>query len=91
MSARIARRVVISGQVQGVFFRDSARREARRLGVGGWVRNRPDGAVELHAEGDPDAVAQLVLWCGSGPRHATVEDIRVEVTEPAGEEHFEVR
>ncbi|MEA2190438.1 MAG: acylphosphatase [Solirubrobacteraceae bacterium] len=91
MSATIARTVVVSGDVQGVFFRDCARREARRLGVAGWVRNRADGSVEAHVEGPPDAVAELVLWCRTGPRHATVEDLRVTTAEPAGFDGFSVR
>jgi acylphosphatase len=91
MTATIARDVVIGGDVQGVFFRDSARREARRLGVSGWVRNRADGRVEAHLEGPPDAVAELVLWCRSGPRHATVEDLEVTEAEPAGYDSFVVR
>jgi acylphosphatase len=91
MAAHIARRVVVTGQVQGVFFRDSARREARRLGVSGWVRNRHDGAVEAVFEGEPDAVAALVLWCRDGPRHADVEDLRVVHIEPQGLTSFVVR
>lgn len=91
MAARIARRVVVTGQVQGVFFRDSARREARRHGVTGWVRNRHDGAVEAVFEGEPDAVAALVLWCREGPRHAQVDDLHVEQVDPAGLAGFEVR
>jgi acylphosphatase len=92
MSAEsIARNVVVSGDVQGVFFRDSARREARRLGVTGWIRNRADGCVEGHFEGSADAVAELVRWCGTGPRHATVEDVQVDEAEPAGCAGFAVR
>ena len=91
MSDTIARSVVVSGRVQGVFFRDSARREARRLGVRGWVRNRPDGNVEAHVEGAPDAVAELVRWCRSGPRHADVDDVSVTDVEPAGFDGFAVR
>ncbi len=91
MSAVIARRVVVTGDVQGVFFRDCARREARRLGVAGWVRNCADGSVEGHFEGPPDAVAELVLWCRTGPRHATVEDLHVTTAEPAGFDAFAVR
>ena len=87
----IARNVVVSGRVQGVFFRDCARREADRLGVTGWVRNRPDGTVQVHAEGPAEAVAELVLWCREGPRHATVEDLRVTEAEPEGHARFEIR
>lgn len=87
----IARDVVISGQVQGVFFRDCTRREANRLGVTGWVRNCADGTVQAHLEGPAAAVAELVLWCREGPRHATVEDLRVSEAEPAGHAHFQIR
>ena len=87
----IARNVVVSGQVQGVFFRDCARREADRLGVTGWVRNCPDGTVQAHVEGPAEAVAELVLWCREGPRHATVEDLHVSEAEPRGHARFEIR
>ena len=88
---RIARAGVISGNVQGVFFRDSTRREANRLGVAGWARNRADGRVEAFFEGPPDAVGQLVRWCEDGPRHATVEDVQVSEAEPEGHERFAIR
>lgn len=91
MSARIARKVVICGRVQGVFFRDTMRRQADRHGVGGWVRNCRDGTVQAHLEGEPDAVAEVVLWCRTGPRGADVEDLRVTVAEPEGVEGFSVR
>jgi len=91
MSGMIARGVVVSGRVQGVFFRDCARAEAQRLGVTGWVQNRADGRVEAHLEGSPDAVAQLVAWCRSGPRHADVDDVRVAEAELAGFDDFTVR
>lgn len=87
----VARNVVASGRVQGVFFRDATRREALRLGVSGWVSNRSDGAVEAHLEGPTDAVAQLVQWCRDGPRSADVEDLQVTEVEPEGLEGFEVR
>ncbi len=91
MSAPVARRVLISGRVQGVFFRDGMRRQAIRHGVGGWVRNRPDGTVQAHLEGAPDAVAALVLWCRRGPRGAEVDDLQVTVAEPEGEAGFFAR
>jgi len=75
----IRRRVVVWGRVQGVFFRDSCRREATRHSVAGWVCNRPDGAVEAVFEGTPDAVDALCRWCAVGPPHAAVE--RVDVTD----------
>jgi acylphosphatase len=79
MSDAVRRRVVVHGHVQGVFFRDSARREAERHGVSGWVTNRPDGAVEAVFEGSPAGVEALVRFCSTGPRGADVHD--VEVTE----------
>lgn len=91
MSEAVARRLVASGNVQGVFFRDSTRREAMRLGVTGWVRNCADGTVEAHVEGAPDAVAALVRWAREGPRHADVRELRVDDVRPEGLERFEIR
>lgn len=89
--AATRRRVVVHGNVQGVFFRDSARGEARSRGVAGWVRNRDDGAVEAVFEGEPDAVEALVEFCRSGPSRADVERVDVEPEEPEGLAGFEVR
>lgn len=75
----IARQVVVHGMVQGVGFRVSLVAEARGLGLVGWVRNRVDGGVEAHVEGDADAVDALVAWARQGPRFAAVS--RVEVRE----------
>jgi acylphosphatase len=75
----IRRRVVVSGQVQGVFFRDTCRREAARRGVAGWVRNRGDGTVEAVFEGQPEAVDAMVAWARTGPPDAVVA--RVDVTD----------
>jgi acylphosphatase len=91
MSEVVARRVVASGHVQGVFFRDRTRREAARLGVTGWVRNCRDGTVEAHLEGPADAVAELVRWCREGPRHATVYEVHVGEAAPEGFGRFEIR
>ncbi len=74
-------RVVVYGLVQGVFFRQSTRRQAEALGVAGWVRNLPDGSVEAVFEGDAAAVGRLVEWCRRGPPGAEVEDVSV-VEEP---------
>ncbi len=84
-------RVVARGRVQGVFFRDSTRREARSAGVAGWVTNRSDGAVEAVFEGDDDAVARMVSFVRRGPGHAEVSDLEVHDEEPEGLTRFEVR
>jgi acylphosphatase len=90
-SAQIRRRVTVRGNVQGVFFRDSCRREAESRGVTGWVTNRPDGAVEAVFEGEPDAVRALVDWCRSGPRGADVESVEDMPEEPERLSRFDVR
>jgi acylphosphatase len=90
MSEVVRRRVVVRGRVQGVFFRDSTRREALRRGVAGWVRNRGDGAVEAVFEGPLSAVEALVSFSSSGPRGAHVEDVTTSEEEPEGLEGFEV-
>ena len=69
--------LVIRGRVQGVFFRAATQREARRLGVTGWVKNRTDGNVEVLAEGDEDAVKELSLWANHGPSAARVDQVDV--------------
>ena len=79
----IRRRLLISGRVQGVWYRDSCRAEAERLGVAGSARNLPDGRVEVIAEGEPEAVAALEAWCGLGPPRAAV--VRVVGTDEAPE------
>lgn len=71
-------RLVIHGRVQGVFFRDSMRREAQRLAVAGWVRNRSDGSVEAAVHGEPAAVDALVRWARRGPILAQVERVDIE-------------
>jgi len=83
-------RVIVSGRVQGVFYRDTCRRLADRLGVCGWVRNRSDGTVEAVIEGDRDDVGELLAWCREGPPRAIVTGLRV-IDEPvAGEGPFRV-
>jgi len=85
--ANIRVRLIIEGRVQGVWFRDSTRREAGRLGVCGWVRNRPDGTVEVLAEGQEERVGKLVAWCYHGPQGATVTG--VQKTEESWEGEFD--
>jgi len=72
----------VTGQVQGVSFRWYAAREARRLGLAGWIRNEPDGSVHAHAEGPDAAVEEFVTWCGHGPSAARVEAVTVTDVEP---------
>jgi acylphosphatase len=89
--AATARRVVVHGNVQGVFFRDSTEKEAKSRGLAGWVRNRDDGTVEAVFEGDEDAVEALVEFCRSGPSKADVERVDVEEQRAEGLDRFEVR
>jgi acylphosphatase len=91
MSDQVRSRVVVRGYVQGVFFRDSCRREASTRGVAGWVTNRPDGAVEAVFEGEPGAVATMVDWCRRGPRGADVDSVDETSEEPEGLTRFEIR
>jgi acylphosphatase len=86
----VRRRVVVHGRVQGVFFRDTARERARAHGVAGWVRNRPDGALEAVFEGSLDDVERLVRFCRTGPPRAAVERVEVSEEEPEGLSGFEV-
>jgi acylphosphatase len=67
--------MVVRGRVQGVYFRASAQREARRLGVCGWVRDRPDGSLEIVAEGEEAAVRDLHGWAQKGPSAARVDKV----------------
>ena len=91
MSDAIRRRVVVHGAVQGVFFRDTCRRQASSRGVAGWVANRPDGAVEAVFEGEPDAVSSMVDWCSEGPRGADVDSVDETAEEPEGLSGFQIR
>ncbi len=75
----------IKGRVQGVFFRESARREAERLALKGFVRNLPDGDVEAVAQGPGQAVEQFISWCHKGPPAARVESVNVTEQSPSHE------
>jgi acylphosphatase len=77
--------VLITGRVQGVFYRHSAQQEAMRLGLVGEVRNLPDGSVEAIAEGPRDRLEEFVAWCRRGPPSAEVENVRVRWSAPLGE------
>lgn len=86
----VTKHLIISGRVQGVWFRESMRIEAERMGVTGWVRNRFDGAVEAVVQGPPEAVEKIVKWAQRGPAAAHVAE--VQVTAGSGEYHrFEKR
>jgi acylphosphatase len=77
-------RVLVSGRVQGVWFRESTREEADRLGVAGWVRNLPDGRVEATFEGPVLGVEAMVAWCRRGPPNAGVDRVEEMPEEPQG-------
>jgi acylphosphatase len=89
--AVIRRRVIARGRVQGVFFRDTCRREASGRRVSGWIANREDGAVEAVFEGEASAVQTLVDWARRGPPQARVSKLEVIEEEPRGERGFSVR
>ena len=84
-------RVLISGRVQGVFFRESTKRRAMELGVNGWVRNLRDGRVEAVFEGDEGDVKRMIEWCRRGPELAVVERVEIIREEPKGETGFTIR
>ena len=81
-------RVVVTGRVQGVFFRQSCRREAVNAGVAGWVRNNADGTVEAVFEGEEAAVQRVVMWMRVGPPSAEVTAVEVTQEPPVGERSF---
>lgn len=82
---RLRAKVIISGRVQGVWFRATTVEMARPLGLVGYVRNRPDGRVEAIFEGPESTVRRAVSWCYRGPRFASVESVDVTWGEPMGE------
>ena len=87
----IRRRIIARGRVQGVFFRDTTRRKAEQLWVSGYARNRDDGAVEVVAEGESEAVERLVDFVRRGPGRAEVSDVDVTEEEPEGLSGFDTR
>ncbi len=90
--AKVRRHVIVEGIVQGVFFRSHTQKQARALGVTGWVRNCWDGTVEIIAEGEEGQVDELIRWCHEGPPEASVTRVRVEEAPHRGEfERFDVR
>jgi acylphosphatase len=87
----IRKRVLVSGRVQGVYFRDTCRRVAREHGVAGWVRNLPDGRVEAVFEGAAEPVAALLAWAGQGPPEAAVTGVETHDEPAEGLTGFEIR
>jgi acylphosphatase len=87
----VRKRVVVSGRVQGVWFRGTTEQRAREFGVAGWAKNCSDGSVEVVAEGEPEAVDRLVEFLREGPRRAEVAAVDVADEEPEGLSGFETR
>jgi len=83
-------RLVVSGRVQGVFYRASCRDEGAVRGLSGWVRNTPDGKVEAAFEGPETEVQALIAWCRRGPPSAWVENVEVAWESPTGERGFRI-
>ena len=91
MEDNVRAHAIISGRVQGVFFRVETKRAADRIGVSGWVRNRSDGTVEAVFEGDRTQVDAVLEWCNEGPLHANVADLNVTWNDYTGEfQGFEI-
>jgi acylphosphatase len=82
--------VIVSGRVQGVWFRDSCQQQAAVNGVAGWVRNLYDGRVEVWMEGDESAVEGLTAWCRIGPSRAVVTAVEIEERHPEGLSSFRI-
>ena len=91
VTTAIRARVVVTGRVQGVFFRDTCRDQARAERVRGFVRNRADGTVEAEFEGPEAAVDRMIAWCRVGPSRARVDAVTVERISPVGEPGFRIR
>ncbi len=92
MAEKLRAHILVSGRVQGVFFRDSTKKKAQSLGVSGWVRNRPDGQVEAVFEGEEKKVKEMVDWARRGPAWAKVDRLDVSWEDyRGGFENFEIR
>ena len=81
--------IVVTGRVQGVFYRAGMREQAERLGIAGWVRNESDGTVRAHLEGASAAVSELLEWCANGTPAAQVEDVSTQRAEVTGARDFQ--
>lgn len=92
MGEKVKAHIVITGKVQGVFFRMETKQAAARYGVFGWVRNKSDGSVEAVFEGDKEKVNSLIKWCQAGPPFATVQNVSITWEDYRGEfKEFEIR
>ena len=91
MGERVRAHVLVTGQVQGVYYRASTRERANEAGVDGWVKNLDDGRVEAVFEGSESDVEAMVEWCHTGSPRARVEDVEVEYGDPEGIDGFEIR
>lgn len=85
MKKLIRAHVIVTGKVQGVFYRATASEEARMLGLTGWIRNRPDGSIEAVFEGPEEKVKKMVDWCDDGPEFAEVEKVDAKYEKYKGE------
>lgn len=90
MPDKTSRNLKIHGRVQGVWYRESMRREAEMHGVAGWVRNCTDGTVEAHVEGAPEAVEAIVAWCRRGPPAARVSNVETVPSDFTHSQGFQV-
>ena len=86
----ICAHIIVSGRVQGVFFRDNTRRKARELGLTGYAKNLPDGTVEVVAEGNEDKINELIKFIKKGPGIAMVEGIKLKHKEPGNFKSFKI-
>jgi len=92
MVDKVRAHILVSGRVQGVFFRENTQRKAKKLGVNGWIKNLSDGKVEVVFEGDKKSIGKIVGWVKNGPILAKVESIDIERQEYLGEfTDFEIR
>lgn len=89
--SKIFYKITVKGRVQGVGFRQSALREARYLGIFGYVKNLPDGTVYIEAEGFSDNLAQFIKWCKRGPGYGSVEDVTIDAGESPGYNSFVIK
>ena len=86
----LAVHIIVHGQVQGVFYRSSAQARALELGLTGWVRNLLNGTVEVHAEGDQDALDRFIEWCQQGPPSAKVSQFDLAWIAPQAVSNFQI-